>query len=78
MKFDGNGEFPLSRDIHELRDTTPSAQAMVTGSYAVGSKEVMVVLRIVRLEDDFYTMGSVSYTLPLGPNTRSLITAAAT
>ena len=73
--FSSEGEFMLSREMKKLLAADQKGQAFVTGSYAVGSNEIMVVLRTVSL-DDFRTIASASYTLALGPNTRSLLAAA--
>jgi hypothetical protein len=75
--FSGEGEFMLSREMKKLLTTDQKGQAFITGSYAVGSREIMVILRAVSL-DDFRTIASASYTLPIGPNTRSLLSAKAT
>ena len=69
-----NGEFMLSRDVRVLAQQH-SAQAVVVGTYAAGSREVYVSLRLVRLADS-RVVSSLDYSLPRGHNTNSLLRAA--
>jgi TolB-like protein len=70
-----NGEFVLSRDVRRISGTH-AAQVVLAGTYTPGETEVYVNLRLVRLADS-KVIASFDYSLPAGPNTRSLITTAA-
>jgi TolB-like protein len=65
------GELLLSR---ELRDITQQhdAQAVVVGTYAVGSDTVFVTTKVIRALDGV-VQGSHDYSLSLGPNTKALL-----
>src|SRR5262249_18402071 len=64
------GEFMLSRDLRAMAPRQ-SGQAVVTGTYAVGARKVLVSLRVIRLADS-RMIAAYDYDLPLGPNTDSL------
>ena len=68
---DGMGEFMLSRELQHL-SLQHDAQAVVVGTYAVGSNTIYVTARIVRASDGVI-LSSHDYQLPLGPNTRHLL-----
>jgi len=70
-----NGEFVLSRDVRRISGAH-AAQVVLAGTYTPGETEVYVNLRLVRLADS-KVIASFDYSLPAGPNTRSLITTAA-
>jgi TolB-like protein len=74
MAINENGEFMLSRDVRAL-GAAQNAQAVVAGTYAAGTKEVYVSLRLIRLSDS-RVLGGVDYALPAGPNTQSLVKTA--
>ena len=75
MATNPNGEFVLSRDARRISGTH-AAQVVLAGTYTPGETEVYVNLRLVRLADS-KVIASFGYSLPAGPNTRSLITTAA-
>lgn len=68
----GGGEFILSRELRNI-SLQQDAQAVITGVYAVARDVVYITLRIVRAEDSV-VIASIDYTLPMGPNTASLLT----
>jgi TolB-like protein len=71
LAINGNGEFMLSRDARKLA-AAHDAQAVVTGSYAAGQDSAVVSLKLIRLTDA-KVLAAFDYSMPMGPNTRSLI-----
>ena len=67
----GAGEFLLSRAIKNL-STEYDAQAVIVGTYAVGSKNVYVTCKLIRARDSI-VLASQDFVLPLGPDLRSLV-----
>ena len=68
---EGMGEFMLSRELQDI-SRQHDAQAVVVGTYAVGSNTIYVTARIVRATDGVI-LSSHDYHLPIGPNTRHLL-----
>ena len=66
-----NGEFMLSRAFKNI-SAEHNAQAVIIGTYAVASKNVYVTAKIVRTRDNA-VLSSHDYTLPLGPDMKSLV-----
>ena len=71
LAINGNGEFILSRDARKIA-AAHDAQAVVTGSYAGGLDSAVVSLKLIRLTDA-KILAAFDYSMPMGPNTRSLI-----
>ncbi len=67
------GELALSRELKHLGQQH-DAQAVVAGTYAVGSNQVHINLRLLRAADG-RVLSAVDYTLPLGQDTRALVPA---
>jgi TolB-like protein len=65
------GELVLSRELKHLGQQHDS-QAVVAGTYAVGTNQVHINLRLLRSTDG-RVLSAVDYTLPLGQDTRALI-----
>lgn len=65
------GELILSRDLKYIRKAY-NAQAVLSGTYAVGSRKVHVNLKLIRAMDG-KVLSAVDYALPLGPDTRALV-----
>ena len=65
------GEFLLSRQIKNLV-SKHDAVAVLTGAYAVGSRNVYVTAKLIRTRDNV-VLSAHYYNLPLGPDTRKLI-----
>ena len=72
LAVNGNGEFMLSRDARKIA-AAHDAQAVVTGNYAAGSESAIVSLKLIRLTDA-KVLAAFDYSMPMGPNTRSLMT----
>src|SRR5262245_41796228 len=68
--INANGEFILSRDLRNI-SAAHAAQVALAGTYAPGATAVYVNLKLLRLVDG-EVIGSFDYSLPAGPNTRSL------
>lgn len=68
-----NGEFVLSRSVRDL-SRAHRAAALAAGTYAVGRESVYVSTRLIRALDGV-VIASYDYTLPLGPDTRALLSA---
>ena len=68
-----NGEFVLSRSVRDL-SRTHRAAALAAGTYAIGRESVYVSTRLIRALDGV-VIASYDYTLPLGPDTRALLSA---
>ncbi|PWV64668.1 FlgO family outer membrane protein [Plasticicumulans acidivorans] len=66
-----SGEFVLSRQVRDL-SRAHNATAVLAGTYAVGRDTVFVNTRLIRVLDGV-VLASYDYTLPIGPNTRSLL-----
>lgn len=67
----GEGEFLLSREIRNL-SAEHNVQAVVVGTYAIGADNVYVTSKIIRTPDSV-VVAAHDFTLPLGPDTRSLL-----
>lgn len=67
----GKGEFLLSRQIQNL-SSQHNASAVVVGVYAVGKDNVYVTSKMIRASDNI-VLASHDFTLPLGPDTSSLV-----
>lgn len=65
------GEFLLSRELARI-STKHDAQAVIVGTYAVGSKNVYVTSKLVRSVDSV-VLASEDFVLPLGPDLRTLV-----
>lgn len=68
-----SGEFILSRALKSL-STSHDAQAVLAGTYAVGSNVVYVTSKLIRTSDGVI-LSSYDYVLPIGPDTRTLLRA---
>ncbi|MCF6354977.1 MAG: hypothetical protein L3J26_07710 [Candidatus Polarisedimenticolaceae bacterium] len=66
-----SGEFILSRVLKSL-STSHDAQAVLAGTYAVGSNVVYVTSKLIRTSDGVI-LSSYDYTLPMGPDTAKLL-----
>ncbi len=65
------GTFFLSRNVHDLSDQY-QAQAVILGTYSLGSNVCYLSLRLVRATDSVM-LGAVDYKIPLGSETRRLL-----
>ena len=65
------GEFMLSREVRNL-SRLHNAAAVITGTYAVGRRNVYVNAQLVRAADHLI-IASHDYSLPLGPDTKALL-----
>ena len=65
------GELMLTRQIAEIA-SSHNAQAVIVGTYAVGSTSVFVNLKIVQPETNIVLAAS-DYVIPLSRHTRSLL-----
>ena len=65
------GQMLLSRELREV-SRAHAAQAVVVGTYAVGSRQVFVSLKLVRPEGNT-TVAAYDYALPLGEELRALL-----
>lgn len=68
---EGEGEFLLSRSIRNL-SAQHNVQAVVVGTYATAVDNVYITTKIVRAMDSV-VLASYDFTLPLGPDTKSLL-----
>ena len=68
-----NGEFLLSRELVNI-GVEHNAQAVLVGTYAVGSKSVYVTARLVDAKSSI-VIASYDFNVPLGPNTQTLISS---
>jgi TolB-like protein len=73
--INANGEFVLSRDVRRI-SAAHAAQLALAGTYAPGERALYISLKLLRLADG-KVIASLDYSLPVGPNTRSLMTTAA-
>lgn len=64
------GELMLSREVKDI-SFEHDAQAVIVGTYAVGSDTVFVTAKLVRVTDGI-VLASHDYRLPLGPDTKTL------
>jgi len=71
LNEDEAGEFMLSRDIEALRGEHRAA-ALITGTYAIAGKEVMVNLKLLDVATG-KVIGATDYSVSLDSNTRRLI-----
>jgi TolB-like protein len=62
LTIQGSGELILSRDIKLLKSSFP-AQAVVSGTYAVGNDQVSINLKLIELSEG-RILSSTDYTLP--------------
>lgn len=65
------GEFILSRELRNI-SLGHNAQAVVTGTYAVGQDQVYLDVRMIRPTDNV-VLSAYDYSLPIGKNTRALL-----
>ncbi len=65
------GEFLLSRELSKIGDEH-DAEAVIVGTYAVGSKKVYVTSKVVRAKDSV-VLAAEDFVLPLGPDLRTLV-----
>lgn len=65
------GELMLSREVKDI-GFEHDAQAVIVGTYAVGSDSVFVTAKLVRVTDGI-VLASHDYKLPLGPDTKALV-----
>ncbi|MBS9777455.1 MAG: hypothetical protein KGV50_01710 [Gammaproteobacteria bacterium] len=68
---ENSGEFMLSRDLRKL-SRQHAAGAVLVGTYAKGSNNVYVSVRLVR-PDDNRVLASYDFGLPMGPDTRKML-----
>lgn len=66
-----SGEFMLSRELKSL-STLHDAQAILVGTYAVGSTSVYVTTKLIGTKDNI-VIASYDYVLPMGANTKTLL-----
>ncbi|MBE0438740.1 MAG: hypothetical protein IBX57_03075 [Gammaproteobacteria bacterium] len=66
-----SGEFILSRELKTL-STLHDAQAVLVGTYAVGSASVYVTAKLIATKDNI-VIASYDYILPMGPDTKALL-----
>jgi TolB-like protein len=64
------GEFVLSRALKNISVEHDVTQVVV-GTYAVASRNIYITAKLIRSSDS-EILGSVDYTLPLGPDMRQL------
>lgn len=67
----GEGEFLLTRAIKNI-SAEHNAQAVIVGTYAVGAARVYVTSKVVRTKDST-VLAAYDFSLPLGPDTKSLL-----
>lgn len=65
------GEFLLSRQLRNISNQH-NAQAVVVGTYAIGSNNVYATAKIISTESNTI-IASHDFVLPLGPDTRTLL-----
>ena len=65
------GEFLLSRALKDL-SIEHDAQAVIVGTYGIGANNVFVTTKLIRA-DDGVVLGSDSFALRLGPDTKRLL-----
>jgi len=63
LTIQGSGELILSRDIKLLKTSFP-AQAVITGTYAVGNDQVSINLKLIELSEG-RILSSTDYVLPV-------------
>lgn len=75
LAVQGGGEWILSRDVKLLKSSYP-AQAVVSGTYAVGSDQVHLNLKLIELTEG-RILSAVDYVLPVSewtqPDTKALL-----
>lgn len=71
LVLSGTGELVLSRRLKDISQEQ-SAQAIITGVYAVAKKSVYVTLRLIGATDG-RVISAYDYVLPLGPDTIALL-----
>ena len=62
LSIQGSGELILSRDVKLLKANYP-AQAVVSGTYAIGSEQVHINLKLIELSES-RILSSVDYVIP--------------
>jgi len=62
LSIQGSGELILSRDVKLLKANYP-AQAVVSGTYAIGSEQVHINLKLIELSEG-RILSSVDYVIP--------------
>lgn len=65
------GEFILSRDVRDLAESM-SARAVLVSTYSVSIDKVYINVQLVDT-DSYSIVGAVSYSIPTGPRTRSML-----
>ena len=65
------GEFLLSRELSKIGDEH-DAEAVIVGTYAVGSKKVYVTAKLIRAKDSI-VLAAEDFVLPLGPDLKKLV-----
>lgn len=65
------GEFILSREVRDL-SVEHDAQAVFVGTYARAAERAYITMKALRA-DDGTILGSHDYSVPLGPNARSMM-----
>lgn len=65
------GELILSRELRDISQEH-DAQAVIVGTYAAASQVVYVTVKAIRTSDGII-MASYDYSLPLGPDTKSML-----
>ena len=65
------GELILSRELRDI-SVEHDAQAVIVGTYAAASQVVYVTAKVIRTSDGVI-MASHDYSLPLGPDTKSML-----
>jgi len=71
VRNEDEGEFLLSRELQDI-SLQHDAHAVVVGTYAKGREQAYVTAKLVRTKDSII-LSSYDYSLPLGPNTKSLL-----
>lgn len=65
------GEFLLSRNLSKIGDDH-DAEAVIAGTYSVGSKKVYVTAKLIRAKDSI-VLAAEDFVLPLGPDLKTLV-----
>ena len=71
IKIPRTGELVLSREAREMGQAQ-NAAIIVAGTYAVGNNKVYVTLKMLNSYNS-EVMSSYAYSLPIGPNTSTLL-----
>jgi len=65
------GEFILSRDVRELAESM-SVHAVLVSTYSVSIDKVYMNVQLINVDSNSI-VGAVSYSMPMGPRTRSML-----